>query len=126
MRGSQATQAALLHREHRTTALDFGRDLAVHVRRHASDAARQNLAAFGDKFTKQIRVLVIDRFRRDIDATAGHGAVGATKGRAAFGGFWLHGYLVSRCSVGRFINGLYFLSSSRFGVRGLFLFRVVM
>jgi len=45
---------------------------------------------------------------------------------AAFGGFWLHGYLVSRCSVCRFMKGLYFFFSSRFGVRGLFLLRVVM
>ena len=47
-------------------------------------------------FSEQIGVLVIDRFGRDVDATARHGAVGATKSGAAFGGFWLHGYLVSR------------------------------
>src|SRR5215470_11866085 len=35
-------------------------------------------------------------------------------------------YLVSRWSVCRRRNGLYFFFSSRFGVRGLFLFRVVM
>jgi hypothetical protein len=36
------------------------------------------------------------------------------------------GYLVSRWSVCRFKNGLYFFFSSRFGVRGLFLLRVLM
>src|SRR6266702_4738580 len=35
-------------------------------------------------------------------------------------------YFVSRWSVCRFRNGLYFFFSSRLGVRGLFLFRVVM
>src|ERR1700751_2135571 len=35
-------------------------------------------------------------------------------------------YLVSRCKVCRRKNGLYFFFSSRFGVRGLFLLRVVM
>src|SRR5437764_535107 len=35
-------------------------------------------------------------------------------------------YFVSRCKVWRRKNGLYFFFSSRFGVRGLFLFRVVM
>src|SRR5438128_12240202 len=35
-------------------------------------------------------------------------------------------YFVSRCNVCRPKKGLYFFFSSRFGVRGLFLFRVVM
>src|SRR5207248_11574356 len=35
-------------------------------------------------------------------------------------------YFVSRCKVWRRKNGLNFFFSSRFGVRGLFLFRVVM
>jgi hypothetical protein len=35
-------------------------------------------------------------------------------------------YLVSRCKVRRRKNGLYFFFSKRFGVRGLFLLRVVM
>src|SRR5262249_7895680 len=38
----------------------------------------------------------------------------------------LSGYFVSRCNVCRPKKGLYFFFSSRFGVRGLFLFRVVM
>jgi len=35
-------------------------------------------------------------------------------------------YLVSRCKVRFRKNGLYFFFSKRFGVRGLFLLRVVM
>src|SRR5438128_2814483 len=37
----------------------------------------------------------------------------------------IENYFVSRCKVCRFKNGLYFFFSSRLGVRGLFLFRVV-
>jgi hypothetical protein len=40
----------LLHQEHGATALDFARDFAVHVRRHAGDPAGQNFPAFRDEF----------------------------------------------------------------------------
>jgi hypothetical protein len=58
--------------------------------RHASDAARKNFAAFGYEFFQEIRIFVIDRFDRDIDAPARHGAVGAAESGATFGGFRLH------------------------------------
>jgi hypothetical protein len=81
---------SLLHQQDRTAALDLARNLAVHVGRHAGNTARQDLSALGDKFAEQIRVLVIDRLGRNIDATAGHGAVGAAESGTAFGGFRLH------------------------------------
>ncbi len=65
----------------------------MHVRRHSSDAAGKNLAAFGDEFFEEIGVLVIDRFDRDVDSAPRHGAIGAAKSGTAFSGFWLHGQL---------------------------------
>jgi hypothetical protein len=82
--------ATLLHQQHRTAAFDLARDLPVHVRRHACDSPRQNFPALGHELFQQIGILVIDCFRRDIDAAARHGAIGASKGGAAFGGLWLH------------------------------------
>jgi hypothetical protein len=82
--------ATLLHQQHRTAAFDLARDLSVHVRRHARDSPRQNFPALGHELFQQIGILVIDCFRRDIDAAARHGAIGASKGGAAFGGLWLH------------------------------------
>src|SRR5215212_1823909 len=99
----------------------------MHICRHASHAARKNLSTFGHEPFQQIRIFVVDCFERDIDSTSRHWPVGATKGRTTFGRFRLHGcYFVSRCTVWRRKNGLYFFFSSRFDVRGLFLFRVVM
>ncbi len=88
--------ATLLHQQHRTAAFDFARDLPVHVRRHACDSPRQNFPALGHELFQQIGILVIDCFRRDIDAAARHGAIGASKGGAAFGGLWLHEISESR------------------------------
>jgi hypothetical protein len=85
-----AAAATLLHQQHRTAAFDFARDLPVHVRRHACDSPWQNFPALGHELFQQIGILVIDCFRRDIDAAARHGAIGASKGGAAFGGLWLH------------------------------------
>ncbi len=73
-----------------STALDFAGDFAVHMRRHSGHAARQNLSAFGHEFFQQIRIFVIDRFRRDVDATSRHDAIGAAKRGAALGSFGLH------------------------------------
>src|SRR5436309_1767249 len=69
----------LFHQQHRAAALDLARDFSVHVCRHASDAARKNLAAFTDEFFQEIGILVIDRFERDIDPTPWHGSIGATE-----------------------------------------------
>jgi hypothetical protein len=82
------------HQEHRTAALDFARDLAVHVGRHSGDAARQNFAAFGNEFSQEIGVLVVDRFDGDVDPAPRHGAIGTTKSGTAFGSFWLHRQLL--------------------------------
>ena len=89
-------EATLLHQQHRTAAFDFARDLPVHVRRHACDSPRQNFPALGHELFQQIGILVIDCFRRDIDAAARHGAIGASESGAAFGGLWLHEISESR------------------------------
>ena len=115
-----------LHQEDGTATLDFARDLSMHVRWHAGNATRQNLAALRDKFFQKIRVLVINCLHGDIDTAPRHGPIGAAKCGTAFWRFRLHDYLVSRCKVRRRKNGLYFFFSKRFGVRGLFLLRVVM
>ena len=62
----------------------------MHVRRHAGDAARKNLAALGHEFFQQIGIFVIDRFDGDVDPAPRHGAIGAAKSGTAFGGFGLH------------------------------------
>jgi len=82
-----------LHQQHRAAALDLACDLPVHVCRHAGHAPRKNLAAFGDEFFEEIRVLIIDCFYRDIDPAPRHWAIGATKCGTAFWGFWLHRWL---------------------------------
>src|SRR5438445_13512792 len=66
------------------------------MRRHARDSPRQNFPALGHELFQQIGILVIDCFRRDIDAAARHGAIAASKGGAAFGGLWLHEFSGSR------------------------------
>jgi hypothetical protein len=80
----------LFHQQHRPAAFDFARDFSMHVRGHAGDAARQDFAAFGHEFFQQVRVLVIDRLRRDIDAPPRHRPIGATKSGASFGSLGLH------------------------------------
>ena len=92
-------EATLLHQQHRTAAFDFARDLPVHVRRHACDSPRQNFPALGHELFQQIGIFVIDCYRRDIDAAARHGAIGASKGGAAFGGLWLHEISESRAEA---------------------------
>ena len=122
-----AARVLLLHQEHGSAPLDFARDLTVQMRRHSGDAARKNLATFRDKLFQEIGILVIDRFEGDIDPTARHRPVGAAKSGTAFGCLGLHDdYFVSRCKVCLLRNGLYFFFSRRFGVWGLFLFRVLM
>ena len=66
----------------------------MQMRRHTRNAARKNLAAFGNEFLQEIGILVVNCFQRDVDTAARHRAVGATKGGAAFGRFWLHGDLL--------------------------------
>src|SRR5437762_2640718 len=64
------------------------------LRGHARDATGENLAALGDKFFQEIRVLVVDRFDGDVDPAARHGTISAAEGGTAFGGFGLHGELL--------------------------------
>ena len=69
----------------------FGQaDRAVHVRRHPGNTTGQDFAAFGHKLLQQIRILVVDRLRGDVDAAPRHRAVGAAESGAAFGGLRLH------------------------------------
>ncbi len=117
--------ASSLHQQHRPAALDFARDFAVQMRGHAGDAAWKDFAAFGDEFFKEIGIFVINSLNGNIDPPTRHGAIRPAEGGTAFGCFRTH-HFVSRCSVCRLRNGLYFFFSSRLGVRGLFLFRVVM
>jgi hypothetical protein len=114
-----------LHQQRRAAALDLTRDPAMQMRGHAGDAAGKDLAALRDEFFQEIGVFVIDSLNGNVDSPARHGAIGAAKGGTAFSSFRTH-HFVSRCNVCRLRNGLYFFFSSRFGVRGLFLFRVVM
>jgi len=97
----------------------------MQVSRHASDAAWKNFAALCDEFFQEIGIFVIDSLYGNVDSQARHGAIGPAKGGTAFRSFRSY-HLVSRCNVCRLKNGLYFFFSSRLGVRGLFLFRVVM
>jgi hypothetical protein len=62
----------------------------MQVRRHAGDATWKNFAAFGHELFQEIGIFVINRFNRDVDAAARHGAIGATKSGTTFGGFGLH------------------------------------
>ena len=80
----------LFHQEHRPTALDLARDLAMQVRGHAGDAARENFTTLGDKFLEEIRVFVVDRLDGNINAAAGHRAIGAAKSGTTFGSFRFH------------------------------------
>ena len=84
----------LLHQKARPAALDFAGDFSMQVRRHAGDAARKNLAAFGHEFLQEIGILIIDCFNGDVDATTRHRAIGTAEGGTAFGCFRLHGGLL--------------------------------
>jgi hypothetical protein len=97
----------------------------MQMRGHAGDTAWENFATLCDEFFQEIGIFVIDSLNGNIDSPARHGAIRPTKGGTAFGGFRAY-HFVSRCNVCRLKNGLYFFFSRRLGVRGLFLFRVVM
>jgi len=85
----------LLHQENRTSTLDFARDLPMQMRRHPSDSARQNLAAFGHKFFEQIRIFIVNGLRGYIDTTARHNPVRPPEIRSAFGVFRFHELILS-------------------------------
>jgi hypothetical protein len=97
----------------------------MQVRGHAGDTARKNFATLRHEFFQEIGIFVIDSLNGNVDSSTWHGAIRPAKGRTSFGGFWAH-HFVSRCNVCRLKNGLNFFFSRRLGVRGLFLFRVVM
>ena len=119
------SQNGLLHQQHRAAALDLACDFAMQMRWHTGDAAWKNFAALCDEFLQEIGIFVIDSLNGNVDSPARHGAIGPAEGGTALGSFRSY-HLVSRCNVWRLKNGLYFFFSSRLGVRGLFLFRVVM
>src|SRR5438034_5292018 len=96
----------LFHQQHRAAALDLARDFSVHVCRHASDAARKNLAAFTDEFFQEIGILVIDRFERDIDPTPWHGWIAATEGGTAQQRYIGIGYLIASVAQGTAVQRL--------------------
>ena len=62
----------------------------MEMRGHAGEAARKNLATFGDEFLQDIRVLIIDRVDGDVHPAARHDAVRTAEIGAALSGFWLH------------------------------------
>ena len=62
----------------------------MQMRRHPGDPARQYFSAFSHEFLEQIRILIIDGFRGNIDATARHDPVGSSEIRSAFGIFRFH------------------------------------
>jgi hypothetical protein len=122
---SKPQMRSLLHQQHRAAALNLACDFAMQMRGHAGDAAWKNFAALRDEFFQEIWIFVIDSLNGNVDPPTRHGAIRPAKGGTAFGGFRAH-HFVSRCNVCRLKNGLYFFFSSRLGVRGLFLLRVVM
>jgi hypothetical protein len=91
---SDTDRLQLFHQEDGAAALDLAGDPAMQMRRHASDAARENFAALGDKFFQHIRVFVINRFDRNVDSPPRHGAIRASKGGTTLGSFGLHGWLL--------------------------------
>jgi hypothetical protein len=86
----------LFHQQHRPAALDFARDLSMHMRRHTGHAARKNFAAFSHELLQKIGVLIINRFGCDIDATPWHRAIGTAKCGTAFGSLRLHSIISFR------------------------------
>jgi len=70
---------ALFHQQNGARTLNFTRNLAMKVGRHSCHTSWKDLAAFRHKFLQQIRVLVINRFRRDINPAPGHNAICAAK-----------------------------------------------
>jgi hypothetical protein len=114
-----------LHQQNGPAPLDLARDFAMQVRGHAGNAAWKNFAAFRNEFFEEIGIFIIDSLNGNVDSPARHGPIRPAECRTAFCGFRAH-HFVSRCRVCRLRNGLYFFFSSRLGVRGLFLFRVVM
>jgi hypothetical protein len=85
-----AARRFLLHQQHGAAAFDFARDLAMHVRRHTGHASRQDFATLGHELFQQIRIFVIDRFARNINAAPRHSAISTTESGAAFGSLGLH------------------------------------
>src|ERR1700743_3074798 len=75
---------SLFDEQHVAGALDFLRELAVHLGGHAGDAARQDAALLGEKCLEQLDVLEIERFGVDIDAALRQRAKRAAAGPHGF------------------------------------------
>jgi hypothetical protein len=117
----------LLQKKHGPAALDLPGNPAMKTRGNSGHTAGQNLAALRHKFAEEFGILVIHRLIIEVDAPPRHHAVGSAEVLSTLCVLGLHNlYLISRWSVCRFKNGLYFFFSSRLGVLGLFLFRVLM
>jgi len=69
----------LLHQEHRPGALDLASDFPVQIGWHAGYSARQNLPALSYEFTEEVRVLVINRLKSDVDTPSGHRPICSAK-----------------------------------------------
>src|SRR5262249_4927163 len=124
----------LLHQQHLPRALDRGVQAALVMGRQAGVLPGQDAALIGDELLEQVDVLIIQRIDREVDLGLGTNDAGlasaaaavavATAGFVGVGFAWHRVYLISRCSVWRRRNGLYFFSST-FSVWS-FLLRVVM
>jgi len=60
----------------------------VEVCCHSGHASGENLATLGREFLEEVRVLEVDRIRRDVETTVGHGAVGAAEVGLALWCLW--------------------------------------
>ena len=74
----------------RTRVLDRTGDSAVQLGRDAGRSARKDLAAFGGKFRKDLRMLESHFFNWNVEATARHAAVRSTEVGHSLSGLWLH------------------------------------
>ena len=60
----------------------------MQVSGEAGHATGKDLAGLGRELTKEVGVLEVDRVRGDVEATAGHAAVGLAEVAAALFCFW--------------------------------------
>lgn len=78
----------LLHQENIAGTLDRIGDLTVKVCRHSGHAPGEDLATFGGELLQKFGILEVDRFRRDVEAAMGHGAVSLAEITAALWCLW--------------------------------------
>ena len=66
-------------------ALDFRRQLAMHLGSHAGDASRKDAAFFREEFLEEFDVFKVERFNVDVDTTLRQGAERTAPGAHGFG-----------------------------------------